>query len=68
MYFFNKETNHGENKSEGKRLAVTMTTSISLCFYMLLPQVVNTLRKGFCLLPGAEVLLHQMVKYYRPLK
>lgn len=68
MRFFNKKMKHGENKSEGKRLVLTMTTSTSLCFCMLLPQVVNDLRKGFCLPASGEVFLHQMVKYYRPLK
>lgn len=61
MHFFNKKMKHGENKSEGKRLVLTMTTSISLCFCMLLPPVVNALRKGLYLPPSGEVFLHQEV-------
>lgn len=33
-----------ENKSEGKRLMLAMTASDSLCFCVLLPQVVKSLR------------------------
>jgi len=68
MHFFNKKMKHGKNKTEGKRLVFTVMTSTSSCFCMLLPQVVNALKKGFCLPPSGEVFLHQMVKYCRPLK
>lgn len=52
-----------ENKSEGKRLVLAKTASNSLCFCVLLPQVVKALRERFCLPPSGEVFLHQMVKY-----
>lgn len=53
MHFFSNKKKHSKNKSEGKRLAPTVTTSSSSSFCILWPQVVNALRQGFCL-PTSE--------------